>query len=56
MHEMREILKEYKTQIVILLEPKISGAITNAICKKLGQKKWIRSEGDGFSRGIWLMG
>lgn len=51
---MKEMLKEYKPRIVIRFEPRISGATADAICKKLGKKKWIRSEVVGFSEGIWV--
>lgn len=36
LREMREILKFYRSLIVILLEPKISDVVVDGVCKRLG--------------------
>lgn len=35
--EMMEIMREYKTFLVVLLEPKISGVMADDVCKTLGK-------------------
>ncbi|XP_019188966.1 PREDICTED: uncharacterized protein LOC109183336 [Ipomoea nil] len=37
------------------MEPRISGASTNKVCKKFGFENWIRVEVVGFNGGIWLL-
>lgn len=51
--KMREIMKEHRPQVLILLKPRISGDTADVVCKKLG-KKWIRSETARFSGGVWV--
>lgn len=52
---MKEILKEHRSLVVILLEPRISGDTAEDMCKKLGKDRWIRSEAAGFSGGVWIL-
>lgn len=42
--EMKEIMREYRPMIVILVEPRVSGEVADRVCKSLGKKRWIRSE------------
>lgn len=53
--EMKELLKEHRPSIMVLLEPRISGDIEDEVCRKLGKKRWLRLEAAGFSGGIWVM-
>lgn len=55
MCEIKEMLKEQRPTIVILLEPRISGDTADVVCKKIGKTRWIRSEARGFSGGVWVM-
>lgn len=41
--------------VEIFLEPRISGATADAVCMKMGKDRWIRSEADGFSGGVWVL-
>lgn len=52
--EVKELMRDYKPKIVILLEPRISGETATKVCQKLGKKSWVRSELVGFSIGIWV--
>lgn len=52
---IREMMMEYLPSIIVLIEPQINGEPTNVVCKRLGKRKWIRSEAFGFSGGIWVM-
>lgn len=52
--EIKELLREYKPKILILLEPRISGAIADKVYRNNGRRRWIRSEAMGFSGGIWV--
>lgn len=52
--EMREIIRLYKPSVIILLEPRVSGATADSVCKRLGMKRWVRSEASGFSSGVWV--
>lgn len=53
--EVKEIMREFYPQILIIVEPRISGATANKVCKSLGKKRWIRAGAKGFSEGIWVM-
>lgn len=53
--KLKEVMKEYQPSIIVLLEPRISEAMADEVCKKIGKKMWIRSEARGFSGGILVM-
>lgn len=53
--EVKEILRQYRPQMLIILEPQVSGAVADKVCKSLGRSKWIRAKALGFSRGIWIL-
>lgn len=55
LRELKELRQCYRPVLIVLIEPKISGAETNTICKKMGKLHWARSEAEGFSGGIWLL-
>lgn len=40
---------------MVLLESRISGEMADAVCKKLGKNKCIRSKACGFNGGIWVL-
>lgn len=50
--ELKEMLRNFRPKIVILMEPQISGEAVDKVCRGLGRKRWIRSEARGFSGGI----
>lgn len=52
---MREIIREHRPRIIIIIEPRISGDAPDRMCEKLGKRRWIRAEATGFSRGIWVL-
>lgn len=54
-YEMKNFIREYRSQIIILLEPRISGNSVDDVCNKLGMKQRVRTEADGFSGGIWVL-
>lgn len=39
MGEAKDMMKEYKPMIIVLLEPKISEAMADEDCEKSGKKK-----------------
>lgn len=55
MCEIKEFMRLYRSHVVILLEPKISGEMAHATCKKLDKRHWIRSKADVFSGGVWIL-
>lgn len=48
-------MRIHRPLMVILVEPKISGALADNICRRLGKNHWIRSEARGFSGGVWCL-
>lgn len=55
LREIREFMRKYKPEIIVLLEPRISGATADGVCRKMGMNCWIRSEAEGFSGGVWFL-
>lgn len=53
--EMKHLMSEQRPMVLILIEPKVSGVMADRVCRKLGKKRWARSEAFGFSRGIWVL-
>lgn len=51
LREIRDLIRAHRMMIIVLLEPKISDAETDVICRKLGKSRWTRSEATGFRRG-----
>ncbi|CAN1146793.1 Putative ribonuclease H protein At1g65750 [Linum perenne] len=51
----KSYMKEYSPEVVILVEPKISGAKAEKVCSKLGFDEYCRVEAVGFSGGIWVL-
>lgn len=55
LREMKEFLRQERPIIILLLEPRISGIVADEICNKLGRNKWIQSDAEGFSVGVWCL-
>src|SRR4051812_45714525 len=55
MREMKELSRAYRTTIVVLLEPKISGVVVDGACKRIGMNLWGHLEATDFSDGIWVL-
>lgn len=54
MTETRELMKVHRPSVVVLMEPRVSGAVAEGVCKCMGKNRWIRSEVCRFSRGVWV--
>ncbi|XP_028801025.1 uncharacterized protein LOC114756265 [Neltuma alba] len=52
---LKSLLQGYRPEIIVLVEPRISGIKANKVIKKLGYPHSHRVEASGFSGGIWLM-
>lgn len=52
---LRELRLRYKVDLVVILEPRISGSPATRIIKNWGFKHSFRMEAEGFSGGIWLL-
>ncbi|KAI9122178.1 hypothetical protein K1719_006867 [Acacia pycnantha] len=52
---IRDSRQRYKLDMVVLLEPRISGNNASKVIKRWGFKHSIRKEAEGFSGGIWLL-
>jgi hypothetical protein len=52
---LKELIDIYKINVVILLEPRVSGITALSIIKTLGMAKSHRVEAIGFSGGIWIL-
>lgn len=55
LREIRDFRRQYRPTIILLLEPKISGSKADGVCCKLGKNRWLRSEAEGFSGGVWCL-
>lgn len=52
---IQEIKTNYKVQVLIILEPRVSGQRADNIIAKMGYGNSYRIEAEGFSSGIWLL-
>lgn len=52
---MKEIKGNYNIQIMIIVEPRVSGNKADKIISKLGFSSNFITEAEGFSGGIWLL-
>ncbi|XLR39159.1 hypothetical protein S83_023819 [Arachis hypogaea] len=50
----KEMMKQYKPDITILLETKCSGQVARNVIKQLGYTNYIIEEAQGFAGGIWI--
>ncbi|KAI9124099.1 hypothetical protein K1719_005399 [Acacia pycnantha] len=51
----RDLKYRYKVDVVVILEPRVSGNPATKIIKSWGFKYSVRVEAVGFSGGIWLL-
>ncbi|KAI9114744.1 hypothetical protein K1719_014442 [Acacia pycnantha] len=52
---LRDMKYRYKLDIVVILEPRVSGTLANRIIKNWGFKHSVKREAEGFSGGIWIL-
>ncbi|KAI9121265.1 hypothetical protein K1719_008298 [Acacia pycnantha] len=52
---IRDIKFQYKVDLFVLLEPRISGRSADKVIKSWGFSHSVRMEAEGFSGGIWLL-
>lgn len=52
---LKSFIQEHKPQVLVLVEPKISGVQADRIISKIGYQRSHRIEATGFSGGIWLL-
>ncbi|KAI9084290.1 hypothetical protein K1719_033797 [Acacia pycnantha] len=52
---LKELRCRYKVDLVVIVEPRVSGNPATRIIKNWGFKHSIRVEAEGFSGGIWLL-
>ncbi|KAI9111727.1 hypothetical protein K1719_017417 [Acacia pycnantha] len=52
---LKELRHRYKVDVVVILEPRISGATATKVIKSWGFKFSRRVEAVGFSGGIWIL-
>lgn len=45
--EIKDLIRVHRPLIIILLEPRINGEVADSVCKRMGKRKWVRSEADG---------
>lgn len=55
LREIKEFIRVHRPVITILMEPRISGEVADSVCKKLGYKRWVRSDSEGFNGGVWCL-
>lgn len=55
LRELKGLRRLYNSVIVILLEPKVSGAVADDVCERIGMSLRCHSEDDGFRGGGWLL-
>ncbi|KAI9127269.1 hypothetical protein K1719_001828 [Acacia pycnantha] len=52
---LRDMKRRYRLDLVVILEPRISGNPASKVIKSWGFKHSVRMEAVGFSGGIWLL-
>ncbi|KAI9100928.1 hypothetical protein K1719_024052 [Acacia pycnantha] len=52
---VRDMKRRYKLDMVVILEPRISGPHANRVIRNWGFAHSYRVEAEGFSGGIWLL-
>lgn len=52
---LKEIVRQHKPDIIIILEPCISGRRADQVCRNITGYKNKRIEARGFSEGIWFL-
>ncbi|KAI9084388.1 hypothetical protein K1719_033730 [Acacia pycnantha] len=52
---LRDTKRRYRLDMVVILEPRVSGNVASNVIKNWGFKYSIRREAVGFSGGIWIL-
>ena len=52
---LRLLLQKYRPNVLVILEPRISGDIADAVIRSTGFQNSHRFEATGFSGGIWVL-
>lgn len=52
---MKEYLREYSLDMVVIVETRVSGTIVNSVISALGMSKSHRVKARGFSGGFWIL-
>lgn len=52
---MKEMEAFHKSAIIAIIEPQISIASADEVCKKLENRDWFRIKAKGFNGGIWVL-
>ncbi|KAI9127807.1 hypothetical protein K1719_000800 [Acacia pycnantha] len=52
---IKDVKFHYKLDLVVLLEPRISGRNADRVIKSWGFRHSVRREAEGFSGGIWIL-
>lgn len=52
---LKFLISTTRLDVLILLEPRISGSKADEVCRKLNFDDWARVECVGYSGGIWLL-
>lgn len=51
----KDLCKEYRVDILIILEPRCSGEKASKVIERMGFDSSWRMEAEGFSGGIWVL-
>ncbi|CAN0926829.1 hypothetical protein LINGRAHAP2_LOCUS35549 [Linum grandiflorum] len=51
----RTYLARHRPEIVIIVEPRISRAKAEKVCRITGFEEWFRVDARGFAGGIWVL-
>ncbi|KAI9119567.1 hypothetical protein K1719_009443 [Acacia pycnantha] len=52
---LRDMKHRYKLDVVVIMEPRISGRVASNVIKNWGFQYSVRKEAEGFSGGIWIL-
>ncbi|KAI9073620.1 hypothetical protein K1719_044432 [Acacia pycnantha] len=52
---LRDLKHRHRLDVVVILEPRVSGSAADRIIKNWGFKQSVRREAEGFSGGIWIL-
>ncbi|KAI9109580.1 hypothetical protein K1719_019634 [Acacia pycnantha] len=52
---IKDMKRRYRLDMVVILEPRISGNVASKVIKNWGFKHSVRMEAVGFSGGIWIL-
>ena len=52
---VKDMKDRYKLDVLVILEPRISGVHASKVIKCWGYRKSIKMEADGFAGGIWIL-